>query len=528
MKKMKKIVSLLLAAVMVLAMTAAVSAAKITIDGATSGSTYSAYKLLDATDGGNGKFAYTVNSKYRDALKTAMNNQDATDDQIIEHISGLNADAIRTFADNVYKRLGAVEADATTTTGAFNNVAQGYYLIAESAMENPKETYSLVMLDTAGSAEVTVTPKKDKPTLDKEIKHNETGAWGVVGDNQIGDTVEFRTITTVPDYTKNYTTYAYIIHDTMSEGLTSNVVTGNTNNDLSVKVVKNGQTTETPLDAKYISVTASGNTFSVTIDVKTAVADGVMSAGDSLYTYYTGILNEEARIYDGDPDKQENEAYLEYSNNPYDENSKEETPHKKVYDWTFKMGVNKVDGTTNDTITGAVFVLAEKELNLDNLNLSEEGVPATTTDLIALVSIEGGYRVATAEEIADNSVTKVYHMEAGDITIKGLDDATQYYLYETKAPAGYNKLKDPVKFTINAEYNEAGDALAEGKPDATVIQGNKTETLTDLATDVVNNSGTELPETGGIGTTIFYVLGTILVLGAAILLITKKRMSAEK
>lgn len=511
MKKMKRLLGVLLAAIMVLAFGVTASAANITIGGGTNGASYSAYRLLNATDGGNDKFAYTLNEKYTDILKEVT--KKSTETEIVKYISELDVSGTRNFADDVYAKIkeGSVAADATTSNNQFTNVKQGYYLIVETATGGTQDSYSLVMLDTAGDSDITVTTKEDEPTLEKEIKHNETNGWGVVGDNQIGDTVEFRTITTVPDYTADYDNYTYTIHDTMTDGLTSNVITNNTNSDVKVKV---NDTTD--LDAKYITVTATGNEFTVAIDVKSAVSENAMKAGDKLYTYYTGVLNSNALIYD--EGKQENTAYLEYSNNPYDTSGKTQTPEDKVYDWTYKMGVNKVDGSTQATIDGAIFVLSEiGTLDLDSLGLNN-GVPTNTDGLIGLVNEGSGvYRVATA---TDSDV--VYHIEAGNITIEGLDDETSYYLYETKAPDGYNALQDPVTFKISASYNDSGSTNAAGSPTVTVGEG---QASTTLSTNIENNSGTELPGTGGIGTTIFYVVGGILVIGAAVLLITRRRMN---
>ena len=372
------------------------SAAKITISGGADGASYSAYRLLNATDGGNNKFAYTLNEKYTTILQEVTGKNTETD--IVKYISALDASGTRDFADAVYNKIktGSVEADETATDNQFANVEQGYYLIVETATGGPQDSYSLVMLDTAGNSDITVTPKEDEPTLEKEIKHNETGDWGVVGDNQIGDIVEFRTITTVPNYTADYENYTYTIHDTMSTGLTSNVQTGNTNGDVKVKV-----NDSINLDAKYITVTATGNTFTVTIDVKTAVSENAMEAGDKLYTYYTGVLNSNALIYD--EGKQENTAYLEYSNNPYDTGNKTQTPDDKVYDWTYEMGVNKVDGSTQETINGAIFVLSENgTLDLDSLELNN-GVPTKTAGLIGLaksIAKELGSRGIRANAIA--------------------------------------------------------------------------------------------------------------------------------
>lgn len=353
--------------------------------------------------------------------------------------------------------------------------------------------------------DVFVTPRSGKPTLDKQIKHNDNGTWGVVGDNQIGDIVEFRTITTVPKVS-GYTQYKYVIYDEMSAELTSNV---KTKDDVTIKV----NDTDV-LDEDYYDVTVDGtkaNKFTVTIDVLQAIQDGKMSAENELYTYYTGILNEKAMVYnDG---KQDNKAYLEYSNNPHNNTTTNKTPEKVVYDWTFKMEVNKVDGADNKELSGAKFVLSKKE----NPNLGvirDDGTPSTTNDLINLIDNGGGsYTVAPAD------YTGTYVMTAGNITIKGLDDATEYYLYETKAPAGYNRLTDAVKFKITATYNAAGDDY-----ESVTAKVNDVD-QPGVSVKVENNKGASLPSTGGIGTTLFYVIGGGLMAVAAVLLVAKKRMN---
>ena len=403
------------------------------------------------------------------------------------------------------KTSGAQAGDKYVISG----LDAGYYLVKDqnNTLQDKDDFYTAYMMKVV--ANVNATPKGDKPSLDKQIKHNESSTWGVVGDNQIGDTVEFRTITTVPD-TTGYDTYVYKIHDTMSVGLTSNVSTAA---DITIKV-----NDAKVLDAKYYTVTANGNSFTVNVDILAAINDGVLAKNDSLYTYYTGVLNADAKVYD--EGRQDNTAQLEYSNNPNDEGAGK-TKEVKVYDWTFKMGINKVDENGN-ALTGAKFVLSKNgALKVSDLNCNAEGVPTNTADLIALVKVSDGvYRVATGTDAAE---TIVYNIDAGNAVIKGLDDSITYYLYETKAPEGYNLLKSPVEFKISAEYEANGD-LKTGSPTVTVGAGEPSATL---STDVVNNSGSTLPETGGIGTTIFYIAGALLVVAAGIILVTRKRMSSK-
>ena len=407
----------------------------------------------------------------------------------------------KAFASEVAQYLA--DPAAGTGTDSITGLAAGYYLIKNTDV-GTGEVFTDYILQVVEN--VTVQPKSGKPTLDKQIKHNDNGEWGVVGDNQIGDTVYFRTITTVP-IVSGYTQYKYVIYDEMSAGLTSNV---KTENDVTIKV---NDTTE--LDKKYYTVTVDGtnaNKFTVTVDVLNAIKDGKMVEGNTLYTYYTGILNEKAKVYnDG---KQDNKAYLEYSNNPHDNTTTNSTPVKVVYDWTFKMEINKIDGESNVPLSDAKFVLS-KNGSRSLGTIGDDGTPSNTKDLINLIeNSDGSYTVAPAGH------TGTYVMTAGNITIKGLDDATEYYLYETKAPAGYNRLTDAVKFKITADYDETGE-----KCTSVTTKVNEDAPQAGLSITVKNNAGTQLPSTGGIGTTLFYVIGGVLMAVAAVLLVTKKRMN---
>ncbi len=512
MNKLRKLTCLLLAMVMVFALAAAASAEgtyTITITNEKTGHIYEAYQIfagdLAEKDGNKILSNITWGSGVTDAGKTALG------DAAEKAASLTNEADAKALAEAVAKCLQN-PTQSTEGTGSYtiSGLPAGYYLVKDkdNTLSDQDDFYTAYIMQVVG--DVNAAPKGDKPGLDKQIKHNDNGSWGVVGDNQIGDTVEFRTISTVPD-TTGYETYTYKISDTMSVGLTSNVKSAS---DVTIKVNDGGDA----LSTDYYEVTADGNTFTVTIDILKAVNDGKVTNGDKLYAYYTGVLNAEAKVYD--EGKQDNTAHLEYSNNPNGEGFGK-TTDKKVYDWTFKMGVNKVD-KNNNALTGAKFVLSKSgTLKVADLGCNENGVPTVTTGLIGLVKVKDGeYRVALT---SDTDI--VYDIDAGNPVIKGLDDSVTYYLYETKSPAGYNLLSEPVSFRITAEYSADGSALKEGYPTVTVGTG---EPSMSLSADVVNQSGAELPSTGGIGTTLFYVLGGVLVLAAVVLLVTKKRMGSEK
>lgn len=297
----------------------------------------------------------------------------------------------------------------------------------------------------------------------------------------------------------------------MSPELTSNV---KTKSDITIKV-----NDTTVLDDAYYSVTVDptiSNKFTVSVDIIQAIKDNKFAVGNKLYTYYTGVLNENAKVYPDGP--QQNEAHLVYSNNP-NNGGTGKTPDQTVYDWTFKVDMTKVDGNDKTkTLEGAVFVLSEKS-GLD-LEPGKDGTPAKNLDkLIKLVDNNNG-----TYTVANTTTTTTYTMTTptgGKISIKGLDDKKEYYLYETKAPGGYNALTAPVEIKIiDNTYDVAGNHISH-QPNVVV---NGSNACSGVGFEVANNVGTTLPGTGGIGTTIFYVIGGGLMVAAAILLITKKRM----
>lgn len=507
---MKRIFTLMLALMMVLALSVTAFAAgpyTITINNSAADHTYEAYQIFAGDlETANGK---TVLTNITWGSGVTAQGQAALGDAAAKAESLTTEEDARAFARAVAPYLtNPAESTAGNGTYTIANLDSGYYLVKDkdNTLTNADDFYTAYLMKVVGN--MTAAPKGDKPTLNKQIKHNESGEWGVVGDNQIGDTVEFRTITKVPN-TAGYTKYDYIIHDTMSAELTSNVTSSA---DVTIKV-----NDTTVLTTEYYIVTATGNSFSATVDILQAIADGKMNANDQLYTYYTGVLNADAKVYD--EGKQDNVAYLEYSNNPHVDTEKGKTPEKKVYDWTFKMGINKVN-ENGGQLTGAKFALSKNgTLKVADMNCDAEGIPAATTELIGMVKLSDGvYRVAT-----DGDANVVYVVDAGNPGIKGLDDAVDYYLYETKAPAGYNLLSEPVHFKISAAYNEDGSNYT----DVTVTVGAAAASNT-LSANVVNKSGSTLPETGGIGTTIFYVLGSLLVVGAGVVLITRKRMGKSE
>ncbi len=521
MKNIKKIFSMLTITVMIFAFNcmaafAAEGPYTITLTNSSSnvsiaGKTYTAYKVFNLSYNAD-KTAYTylpgddcLSQDYA-AVCATMGVADVN--ALITTMSSANAADARKFADSIYDNyikngvadtVYKASATASGETATITVDKAGYYLVYGEGASNEKAVTSLVMLgSTDPNAEITV--KLDAPTITKEIYHNELNSWGSVGDNQIGDKVNFRTISNVPAYVSSYTNYKYIIHDTMTNGLTVDTDSVHVYTD-------ENKTTELDKTA-YITVSKTDDqNFTVTIDVLKAIKDGKLAEGATLYTYYDATLNESALKASTSPDEtnhNDNEAWLEYSNNPYDNTSSAETPKSKVYDWTFTVNVSKTNGDGTKQLSGAVFnikrgdnVLKFKETGTKEYTLSTDGT--------------GSEDLTTGDD--------------GIIKVIGLDDSVDYVLVEKTAPDGYNKAPDTT-FNLTSAYAENNGAKLETLA-AGVTSGDQSSASGNTIT-VKNNSGSALVGTGGIGTTIFYVGGGIIMVVAAVLLITKKRMKNKQ
>ena len=533
MKAFKQLFALLLAAAMLLALGSTALAAgetySITIENTETGHVYEAYqvfkgelsltpdgrKTLSNVEWGNG---LTAEGQQKLMAEFTQENGQPFEDELDMSASLTTEEQIKKLAKISAGYLQNPHESGAQQDGAKYVIADlepGFYLVKDknsSLDANINDFYTAYIMRIVGDA--TAAPKGEKPTLDKEIKRNNDDSWGKVGDSQIGDTVEFRIITSVPDTTgfKDYAdVYDYIVHDTMSTGLTSNV---RETADVTVKI-NDGDA----LDQTYYNVTVDGdnaNKFSVKVNVLGAVEAGVLKKGDKLYFYYSAMLNEKAMSSENG--REDNTAFLEYSNNPADADSKGNTPTIPVYEWTYELTVDKVN-VNSEPLTGAKFVLSKDgSLKAADFKCTEDGTPTENLDKLIPVLSEGS--AYTINPSADGD--KAYVMEGGTFSLKGLDDVTTYYLYETKSPVGYNLLKAPVAFQFTAHYSENGSQALE--PTLTVDDG---EASTTLSTKVVNKAGTVLPETGGIGTTIFYIVGALLVVGAVAALVFLRRRSEK-
>lgn len=505
MKLFKKLASFILAfaMVMAIAMPSVVMAvdgkSTITINGATAGSEYVAYKLFDATDDGNGHFSYTVNSKYEAILKEVTGKNSGA--EIVKYLEGNeeNATAVREFADKVYAKVKDKAADYTATNGKFLNVDQGYYLIAQTKI-GTNEAYSLVMLGTAGKNNLTVTPKTGVPTFEKKIKekNDSTGEetdWQDASDYDIGDKVPFKLTGTVSDKYANYKTYYYAFHDKMDDTLEFNAST--------VVVKIDGAVIDR---SKYTVNTATTDdcTFEVVFnDLKTVSP----TKPENVTVEYTATLKENAHL--GSVGNF-NKGKLEFNNNPYYEGGGKpetpgETPWDKVVVFTYKLIANKTDGQ-GQPLAGAGFTLYKFDKGTNNY--------------------------VKVQEISDGNTTSFVFTGA---------DAGKYKLVETTVPDGYNKADDLV-FEVKGTYEAVNTAVPLEAPNLTnleVLDENGTSITgegkvftTNLAagtatTNIKNLTGSELPETGGMGTTVLYAAGTLMILAAAAFLVMKKKAESK-
>ena len=478
MRNTKKLVGLLLALVMILAVGAAMAAQEGTLDGgsitindAVPEQVYKAYQMLylESYNASANAYAYKANSAWETWLRSQSSYVAFDSQGYVTWVKGADAAA---FAKLAQAQAASMTADATTTapaagegktysTVAFSDLKLGYYLVDTTLG-------TLCSLDTTNPS-VIMEEKNEVPTNVKTVEEDSTGNYGEKNDADIGQTVNFKSTITAQAGAENY-----VFHDKMSEGLTYTGMTG---------ITLNG----TAVDTSNYTVVTTGLTDGCTFEVRfTQAFCDTLKANDQIVISYTATLNEKAVIAgDGNPNTSK-VSYGDSSNTKFTPDSQ-----TKTYTWDVDVFKYTMNGETETALAEAKFTLSK---NSDGSNP------------IALVS-EGNnvYRVAKTGETG--TVTEITTDATGKFTIKGLD-ADTYYLTETAAPAGYNKLAGPVTIVIGENGVVNGTTEAPQGVDEVKI---------------LNQSGTELPSTGGIGTTIFYVIGGVLVIGAAAMLIAKRK-----
>lgn len=495
MKLIKKIAAIMFAFMMVVSMSCNVKADEgsssspttkgtITITNAKEGETYKLYKILSlesysytGNDKDKGNYAYTLTGdiKWDNFIKNQATQYFKFDDtnKYLTWTGTMDEARVKDFAQlalkfarnesNNVQPLQKVEKTNSSTV-KFDNLDLGYYLVDSSVG-------SLCVLNTT-NPDLTIAEKNGVPSVEKGVKNIQNGTYGTSNNASIGDTVYFQTTITAQPGAQNY-----VLHDKMAKGLTLK------NDSI---VVKKG---ESPVETSDYTLKTSGFIDDCTFEIVFGqiFCDGLQK-DEKITVTYSATLNENAVIA-GEGNK--NETKLKYGDSQETQPSVTNTKTFKMD--VFKFYIDKNDLTTEKGLAHAVFTLSKKSDGTEPIKLIDKS--------------SNVYRVAKKDET--NTITEVITPDNGRFTIQGLGAGT-YYLTETKQPDGYNKLSGPVTVVIDKD----------GK--VMVKKGANLEDATEVK--VENKTGTVLPSTGGVGTTMIYLVGAVLVLGSGVVLATKRRV----
>lgn len=528
MKNVKKLASLLLALLMVFSLAAAASAA--TVTNQTSHS-YAAYRIFSGTQAENSvplgdvEWGEGVDGA---ALLTALKRDSrfnvgadhanifapcTTALDVAEVLSAYSdkSDVAKAFANVAAQHLTTATATIADNATSSVELPAGYYLLVDTSTPGQDDARNTALLQMT-NRDITIEGKYSVPSVDKSVQDTD-GSWGESADWEIGSDVPFKLEGTLPTNYEDYEAYKYVFHDALDSGLKYK-------GDVKVYVQNGDAKTEITSGftvAPDAAATAGGGTLTVTFnDLKTVT--GVSSTSKIIVEYTAELLS--TAVIGGTGNK--NEVYLEYANDPNatSDGATSNTKTDEVLVFTYALDVTKVDGKDGTTkLANAEFVLLSsdktKAAKVSNEKLVEwVTVPAVVNGII---SYSDGTKLTSGGD--------------GKFVIAGLD-AGGYYLRETKAPAGYNLLGNDIGITITAtldksENNPSLTALEiivrEDKTGAVATESIGAVTTGIVSTFVENIAGARLPDTGGIGTTVFYIAGSVLVLTAAVLSVTRKR-----
>ena len=503
---MKKLASLLLALLMVMSVATAMAEisdkkispenflyirsraadGSITVTNPVDSQTYTAHKIFDVMYDGNGNFAYTIdesNEWFNDVAKyeAVKLTQVGTLSTYVVEVAGNFSAA--DFAAYLKTKVGDKKAGVTLEEGEdgvtdVTGLPHGYYFVTS--------TMGALCSLTTTTPHAKITEKNEKPEVTKEVQEDSTGEWGETNDADIGQVVNFRATVTVQEGTENY-----ILHDTMSTGLTFNGID-------QVKVFIGDQeiTADGNFEVRVGTETENPCTFEVVFKNEFIAKQ---AAGTDIVITYSATVNSGAVVgLPGNP----NEVKLQYG----DVTSPAYTPVDTTITYTWDVDVEKYaiveikheDGTTEKQevkLTGATFTLSTRADGSNPFKLHNLG--------------DNNYEVCVAANCERDHVTSITTTETGTFHIKGLD-ADTYYLTETQAPVGYNLLSAPIKVVI------------DNKGVVTVV-GEQGEMVEVPTVRVLNTTGSQLPSTGGTGTTMLYIVGGALMLAAFVLIVSKRR-----
>jgi len=473
----KKILSMALAIAMVMALSVTAFAqtaalepadadgASITVSNASKGVTYAVYKLFDATVTGNNGGSIAYQGDIPETL-AAYFEKDTADNVLLKEEADAEAlfEALSAWAKTATATKSVVSDGSVLT---FTDLPYGYYVVTT----------------TQGDAAITVSSTNPNATvidknstvaigdLEKLVKDNETDGFEELAEVAIGDTVTYQV---------TFTTSNYAVYEVEVEGVKSTVskqIQKYTVSDTLPNFLEKVTITSVTVDGTAITTpTFTNNAFDIVWAEK---GQNLYNNGAKVVVTYTATITENVAV--GGTDNK-NTVTVKWTDE--DDKTAELSDTANVH--SYKMNLTKVD-ENNTKLDGAKFKLYDA---------ATEG-----TEIKVVKVSDGVYRVAKTGETG-------VEIEAGEVVVNGLDADVNYYLEETVAPAGYNKLTARQAVTL-------------------VTTGEETTTIADADVTVENKKGTELPSTGGIGTTIFYALGAVMVIGAGVLLVAKKRMSIE-
>ena len=492
MKNVKRIAITLMVLVFTLSMTAAafaeeVTKGTITINGVKDTNVYEIYQLLEleSYDKKTGAYAYKVNSAWTAFFETSEAQEYLTVDND-GYVTWTGPDAESDVAAFAKKALAFAKANSiepvqssmdegkfviTEGNGKFSDLPLGYYLV--------DSTMGALCGLTTTNPDASIVAKNSSPTIDKMVQEDSTNQWGSKNTADIGQTVKFRTTINVHAGAENY-----VLHDEMSAGLTLDPAS------ITIKHVVPGQTDEegTTVPVDYYTVETAelddGCTFEV---IFTPAFCDHLETNDKVIVFYSAVLNENA-VVGGEGNV--NESWLDYGD-------KHSTTHDSTTTKTFSFDIIKTD-SQNTLIDGAEFVIYDAATGGNQIHVRAD------------LEVDGRVREYIITNDASQGVNIV--VEKGAVRVNGFDNGT-YYLEEVKAPDGFNKLSSRQRFiiadgNISAIFNGENYSVGSG-------------------VHVVNKSGTMLPETGGIGTTIFYTVGGMMVAAAVVLMVTRRRMNEK-
>lgn len=515
MKRIKKLAAAMLTAIMMMTMTVTAYAAEsctltVTTKGGQdlNGQTINLYKLFDVTESKSGEttnYAYTVNTAagYKDALASVLGGtitSTSKDEEFAKAVLGLGKDngtEVQNFANKftTYALKNSLGATATsnkitgenTTSYTFNNLDAGYYLVYVTGGKEIQSSLVTVDKDTN-----TVNLKTKAPSITKTADKDTVS---------IGQVVKYTVTGSIPD-TTGYDQYQYIIHDELSNGLDFvNDADGTPVSDNAVKVavafteagiIDGGQAPTTA------ALSGTGNR-TMALDLSTWVKANQTNKGKSFTVTYYAKVNKDAVV------DTKNSASLEYGNNPGDTTT---TTPSEAKTPTYPLDINKIKKGSDEKLAGAKFRLYSSEADA---KANDESKAIKVSPVVA--GVAGNYVVNPESTTTEFESVKSIEGKSYNLHINGLK-AKDYWLVETQAPEGFNKLANPIKLTIAKSTDADVNKWTISKDGAEE---------SDKIIDIENSTGSLLPSTGGTGVIVFAGVAILLVFGVAVSFIRDKR-----